>query len=501
MARETGIVRLIGNNVSISESANGADKPSSTEQTVGLASQTQTRRLFSNMYFALYNGGPNAFIFSSVVVFFGAIAQAASLAEMAFMQPIAGAQYHWTYHLAPGGVRRFATWIQGWSTWFGYVSLLAGIANVTIILLEATIQLNHEEYTPGGWHTSVLVIALCLLLGGINMFTFKLIPWVELVAGVLHIALFVVFVLVLAVKGTRHNAEFVFLKSTTSSGWNDKFVSWNVGMLTCVWSFTSFDSAIHMAEETRKAKSAVPRAMFWSIFMNGILAFIMVIVILIAMGSVDDALSASSPIVAILLAVTGSKPVTTALTTGLFIISINCTLACIASVSRLTWAWARDGGLFKYFAYVNPEHHVPIRAVALTVFLISALCLLNIGSTSYIAFGAITALSSMALYLSYAIAISSILYARWSSTSLKLGEWNLGLYGVYINVFALIYTLYIIIFLPFPTTIPVTAANMNYCGPAMAFVLGVAIALWLFRAKKNWAGPNLTIQEFVIAQS
>ncbi|RDW65969.1 hypothetical protein BP6252_09604 [Coleophoma cylindrospora] len=538
MAGETGIARFTGNNVSISESANVDDKPSSTEQDVGLASQTQTRRLFSfiqlfafsltymavwegmctNMYFALYNGGPNVFIFSSIVVFFGAVAQAASLAEMASMQPIAGAQYHWTYHLAPGGVRRLATWIQGWLTWFGYISLLAGIANVTIILLEATIQLNHEDYTPGGWHTSVLVIALCLLLGGINMFTFKLIPWVELVAGVLHIALFVVFVLVLAVKGTRHNAEFVFLKSTTSSGWNDKFVSWNVGMLTCVWSFTSFDSAIHMAEETRKAKSAVPRAMFWSIFMNGILAFIMVTVILIAMGSVDDALSASSPIVAILLAVTGSKPATTALTTGLFIISINCTLACIASVSRLTWAWARDGGLFKYFAYVscpylpvcrtlvdifqiNPKHHVPIRAVALTVFLISALCLLNIGSTSYIAFGAITALSSMALYLSYAIAISSILYARWSCTSLKLGEWNLGLYGVYINVFALIYTLYIIIFLPFPTTIPVTAGNMNYCGPVMAFVLGVAIALWLFRAKKHWAGPNLTILEFVIAES
>jgi choline transport protein len=150
---------------------------------------------------------------------------------------------------------------------------------------------------------------------------------------------------------------------------------------------------------------------------------------------------------------------------------------------------------------VNPKHHVPVRAVALTVFLVCALCLLNIGSTSYIAFGAITALSSMALYISYAIAIASILYARWSSASLKLGEWNLGRYGVFINVFALIYTLYVIIFLPFPTTLPVTAANMNYCGPVMLFVLGVAVALWFLRARKHWAGPNLTILDFVIAKS
>lgn len=37
----------------------------------------------TNMYFALYNGGPNAFISSLLIVFFGACAQAASIGEMA----------------------------------------------------------------------------------------------------------------------------------------------------------------------------------------------------------------------------------------------------------------------------------------------------------------------------------------------------------------------------------------------------------------------------------
>jgi choline transport protein len=70
----------------------------------------------TNMWFALYQGGPQVFAWSIVIVYFGAIAQAASLSEMASTIPIAGAQYHWTWNLAPGNIKRFATWVQGYST-------------------------------------------------------------------------------------------------------------------------------------------------------------------------------------------------------------------------------------------------------------------------------------------------------------------------------------------------------------------------------------------------
>ena len=256
-----------------------------------------------------------------------------------------------------------------------------------------------------------------------------------------------------------------------------------------------------MSEETRKAKSAVPRAMFWSIFMNGVLGFIMVNILLAAMGSVDDALDSASPILTIILNATGSKSASTAMMTGLFVISFSVNLANIASVSRLTWAWARDGGMPAYFAYVSPKHRVPIRSIVLTVFLVCALCLLNIGSTAYVAFGAITSLSSVALYISYAIAISSMLYNRFATGGVQLGEWNLGRYGVWVNSFALLYTLYVLIFLPFPSTLPVTGANMNYAGPVMVVVLALAVGLWFLRARKHWSGPNLSIVDFVVANS
>lgn len=189
------------------------------------------------MYYALNNGGPNNFIWGLIVVFAGALAQAALLGEIASILPMAGAQYPWTHHLASPGTRRFATWAQGWATWFGYVSLLAGTANYAIVILEAAIPLNYPEFTFEGWHTALLVICICVVQALMNMYAFWLIPWVELVAGVLHVALFVIFVVVLAALETRHSADFVFLSWNISSGWENGFVSWNCGLLSSVWLF------------------------------------------------------------------------------------------------------------------------------------------------------------------------------------------------------------------------------------------------------------------------
>jgi choline transport protein len=214
----------------------------------------------------------------------------------------------------------------------------------------------------------MIIFAMLLMQGLMNMYTFWLIPWVELVAGIGHVCLFIVFVVVLVTMGPRHSARYIFLETSTSSGWSNGFVSWNLGMLTCAWSFTGkttfktfrfvqltssgFDGALHMSEEVRKAKQAVPRALFWTIALNGVLAYIMVIVILLTMGSIDDALSSGFPIIVIIQEVTGSVKATTAMVTGLFVISFAVNLASIASVSRLTWAWARDGGLPAWFSLV-----------------------------------------------------------------------------------------------------------------------------------------------------
>lgn len=256
--------------------------------------------------------------------------------------------------------------------------------------------------------------------------------------------------------------------------------------------------------------------MFWSNVTNAVLTFVVAIVTMIAIGSVDDAVAANSPIEDILLEVTGSVSATSTMIVGIFIVGILCVLGAMAMLSRLTWAWARDGGLPIYFAYVSehqtrrqsqealgayknslqidPKHRVPVRAIVLCITIVCCLSLLNFASATYVALNAVAALSALALYLSYFIAISSMLYSRYSKNSrLELGEWNWGRWGGTINIFAWFYTVYMAIWLPFPSTIPVTGANMNYCGPVMALVILLSVFSWFVWAKKNWTGPNTTI--------
>ncbi|RYP14295.1 hypothetical protein DL765_006460 [Monosporascus sp. GIB2] len=119
----------------------------------------------------------------------------------------------------------------------------------------------------------------------------------------------------------------------------------------------------------------------------------------------------------------------------------HANLTNIASGSRVTWDWARGGGLPLYFAYMRPKHRVPHRSLVLAMLAsISALCLLNIGSGGYAAFGVIIPPFSLALYLAYAIAIASVLCSLLrTSPGLTMGEWSLGRYGSPVNVVALVY--------------------------------------------------------------
>lgn len=196
-----------------------------------------------NMYYALYNGGPRTFIITYIIAIIGALGQSASLCEMASIQPIAGAQYHWTWALSVGSTKRIATWIQGWTTWFAYVSIIAGCTNIMVIALEAMIALNNPSWETTGWKTALLSIGFMIVQSLINTHAFQIIPWIEVIAGILYSAEFVIFVVVLGVMGV-HNPPSFLVSTNISSGWTNMFISSNVGMLSAIWCFTGEFAAL-----------------------------------------------------------------------------------------------------------------------------------------------------------------------------------------------------------------------------------------------------------------
>ncbi|THC91944.1 hypothetical protein EYZ11_008599 [Aspergillus tanneri] len=456
-----------------------------------MAEQTQIKRLFSftqifffsltfmsswesqalNLNAVLTNGGPEALVWGIVIVVFGALAQSASLAEMASMQPIAGAQYHWTHHLAPPSQRKFITWMQGWITWFAWVSLLAGVANTTATMIQGLAIVNYPDYDPKRWHITLIIFAMLIVEGLMNMYTFWLIPWIELLAGVLHVVMFIIFLVVFAALAPRHTADYVFLTTQSESGWTDKFISWNIGLLTPTWGFVGFDGAVHMSEEVRRARQAVPRSIFWTVATNAVLAYSIVICTLFTMGPIDKALEASFPIIAICEHATGSVKTATAMVCGLLVISLSVNLASIA-------------------------HNVPVRAVWLPVFIVMVLACLNIPSSA--AFGAFVALSSIGLFVSYFIAISCMVLNRFRQDGVPVGTWNMGRWGLPVNIFALIYTAYVTIWLCFPAYRPVTGENMNYALPIFGGTTLFAFVYWFLRGRRHWPGLNKNIVRLVV---
>lgn len=68
----------------------------------------------------LSNGDPVFLVYGMLLSITGNLALAASLAKMASVCPIAGAQYHWTYMFAPRRAAPFITWMQEWITVFAW---------------------------------------------------------------------------------------------------------------------------------------------------------------------------------------------------------------------------------------------------------------------------------------------------------------------------------------------------------------------------------------------
>lgn len=253
-----------------------------------------------------------------------------------------------------------------------------------------------------------------------------------------------------------------------------------------------------MSEEVRRARHAVPRAMFLSICLNAVLAFSMTIMWFYFMGPIDDVLNSVYGLVPIVINATGSIQGGSALI-GLFLVTVIAVfIGCIASTSRLSWAWSRDGALPAWFGHVDRRYRVPVRSLWLITLLVMILLLLNLASS--IALGVVISLGTFGLFQSYFIAISCMIYARAQGRVEDAG-WSLGVWGWPINIAALIYTAWVGTFTVFPSYLPITAAYMNYALPINVAVWIFAGVTWFAWARKHWRGINQEVFDKVLADA
>ena len=84
---------------------------------------------------------------------------------------------------------------------------------------------------------------------------------------------------------------------------------------------------------------------------------------------------------------------------------------------------------------------------------------------------------------------------RFSGERINFGPWNLGRFGLAINIFAAIYTFITVIFTFFPPALPVTAKTMNYSCVVYGGVIILGCIYYAVIGHKSFIGPSYEAEE------
>ena len=123
--------------------------------------------------------------------------------------------------------------------------------------------------------------------------------------------------------------------------------------------------------------------------------------------------------------------------------------------------------------------------------------LINIASST--AFSAIISLTTVSLYASYILPIAIMIRRRLRNDEPKFGPYTLGRYGLLVNVIAILWGTFAVIFEVFPTEMPVTAANMNYASLMFGSTVIFSLATWFLYGGKSFQGPVNELDEGSVA--
>jgi choline transport protein len=301
------------------------------------------------------------------------------------------------------------------------------------------------------------------------------------------------------VTSEKANNKAVWATFINAGGWPNDGVSFCLGFLTPAFALAGVDAVVHMAEETNNASVNIPRAMVWSIVINGICGFAYIVTVLYSIVNVDAVLTNGAttgfPIIEVFYQASRNPRAATAMMCGPILIFCMAIFGVTASTGRLVWAFARDNGLpfSRFLSVLTDWNKTPTRAILLNYTVICLLSLINIGST--VAFNALLSLATISFYSSYALPILLFALRRHSKTHpIQFGPWRMSpTLGIISNWTALAFCAFLILFLPFPPVLPVTRVNMNWASVVFIGVMAFAVVDWFVRGKGRFVGPIVEV--------
>jgi amino acid transporter len=465
------------------------------------------------------NGGPVSISWSWPILGVFILIIGFTMSELVSAYPTSGGIYWWASKL--GGPR--AGFFTGWLNLIGLVAVTAGVAYGCATFIDLTLDTYSTSWASHYSLTRVFIIFLIVLAlaAVLNIFSGHLMALMNNTSVWWHVIGAAAIVLILIFVPDHHQSfSYVFTHRVNNSGWshgstgNFAYWFWIVpfGFLLTQYTITGFDASAHLSEETEAASKGAAKGIWQSIFYSVIGGYILLLCVVFAIpngagGKADDAL-AGLGVQPIFVGAMGTHWAGTVLLIS-SVGQIFCTVSCMTSASRMTYAFSRDGAIpgSKRWSALSPTR-VPANAVMLVgvcaaVLTLPALLKVDINGTPVpLAFYAVTSIAVIGLYLAFAIPI----WLRFRhGDKFEVGSWNNGNKYKWMNPIAVAEILIVSIYLmlPFvPGAVPFRSEFewkfVNYA-PIVTVGALIVLAIWWSASAKNWfTGPKHTIDEAVL---
>ncbi|RKK67953.1 hypothetical protein BFJ69_g14047 [Fusarium oxysporum] len=157
----------------------------------------------------------------------------------------------------------------------------------------------------------------------------------------------------------------------------------------------------------------------------------------------------------------------------------------------MVWAFARDSDnvVWKYFAHIDVEKGIPVRAMLVSAAFCALYGLLYFASST--AFNSIVTSATIYLNLTYVIPQTILLFRGRSLLPTRV--LSLGPLGWFCNAFSLFAVSAVSILLCFPPIIPVEVSSMNYTSVVIFGLAAIVMILW-FTTGKSFRGPDVDVE-------
>jgi amino acid transporter len=357
---------------------------------------------------------------------------AVAMAQIGSAYPTAGGLYHWGSILG----NTFTGWLTAWFNLLGLVTVLGAINVGTYYFFMgafgATFGLEDS--------TTTRIIFLAVITGlqalvnhmGIGL-TAKLTDFSGYLIFATSIALAIV---CLAVADTYEIGRlFTFANYSGETGgnvWPATSAAWVflLGLLMPIYTITGYDASAHTSEETLKAAHSVPRAMIGSVIWSALFGYIMLCAFVLMIPNMDEAAKQGWNVFFWAMDAQVNPVVKNVLYLAIFVAQWLCGLATVTSVSRMIFAFSRDGGLpaSRALSKVSPRYRTPVAAIwtgsILAVLFVWFSSVVSIGDTPV--YTIVVSCTVIFLFFSFIIPITLGMLAWGTSKWDKMGPWNLG---------------------------------------------------------------------------